>query len=310
MRKPFEVNAYNETNLKLKGYLWAPSESSQLRGALVIAHGMAETILRYDAFAEYLTQRGLAVFGYSHRGHFETAGSLEKLGYLGEDGWSKMAADLGVVVALAKDTFPGLPVAIFGHSMGSYVTRTYLLKDPQGVEAIILSGTGYPKRLDLQAAVLVARIERRLKGADLPSKLLDKLSFGAFNNAFKPNKTPFDWLSSDAEQVQRYIDNPWCGQIHPTSFFEAMAQGLIPVLYGPRPHLEGTSVPMLVMSGALDPVGQMGKGVTQSADFYREAGYAVTLKLYKNGRHEMLNEVNCQAVFEDVWQYLAGVMLC
>lgn len=299
MRKPFEFRSFEEVTIK--GYTWQGETAP--KGVVVIAHGMAETILRYDDFANFLVERGLWVYGYSHRGHFETAGTQERLGYLGDNGWAKMAEDLHTVIEMARAVAPGTPVYLFGHSMGSYVTRTYLVKHPSAVDKVVLSGTGYPQKLELQAAAFLAKWEQRLKGADKPSKLLDKLSFGSFNNAFKPNKSAFDWLSTDLEQVQRYIDNPWCGQIHPASFFEDMATNLVRVLYSKPPTPE-VPVPMLVMSGALDPVGQMGKGVELSARYYKAASYAVTLKLYPKGRHEMLNEVNRTEVYEDIYQWL------
>jgi len=298
MKTAFELNSFNELNIK--GYHWhAESENHAPLGIVVIAHGMAETILRYDAFAEYLVTNGFTVYGYSHRGHFETAGSFERLGYLGENGWSKMAVDLSNVITKAQSENKGIPTFIFGHSMGSYVTRTYLVDHPDRVDGIVLSGTGFPAKLELQAGGILAKLERVLKRKDKPSKLLDKMSFGAFNKSFVPNKTAFDWLSTDTEQVKLYIDNPWCGQLHPSSFFEDMAKNLVRVIYDeiPKPKLE---VPMLIMSGALDPVGQMGVGVKKSADFYKKAGYKVDLKLYENGRHEMLNEVNRDQVFKDV----------
>lgn len=299
MRTTFEFRSFDE--VQIKGYIWQGEQPPQ--GIVVIAHGMAETILRYDEFATYLAEKGLIVYGYSHRGHFETAGSLERLGYIGDNGWAKMAEDLNTVIHMAKAAVPGIPVYIFGHSMGSYVTRTYLVDHPSDVTKVILSGTGCPQKLELQAAALIAKLERTLKGADKPSKLLDKMSFGSFNKVFEPNKTAFDWLSTDLEQVKKYIDNPWCGQIHPASFFESMAKGLAVVLHGPKPKPAGP-VPMLLMSGALDPVGQMGKGVEQSAAFYKAAGYQITQKLYEKGRHEMLNEVNRHEVYKDIYNWL------
>lgn len=298
MRTAFELDSFNE--LKLKGYHWhSQSAENKPLGIVVIAHGMAEIILRYEAFADYLVSNGFTVYGYSHRGHFETAGSFDRLGYLGENGWAKMAEDLSNVIAYAEGENQGVPTFIFGHSMGSYVTRTYMVDHPDSVKGIVLSGTGFPAKLELQAGGIIAKLEKNLKGKDMPSKMLDKMSFGAFNKPFAPNQTAFDWLSTDMAQVKLYIDNPWCGQLHPSSFFEDMAKNLVRVLYKEVPKPKHV-IPMLVMSGALDPVGQMGVGVKKAADFYKNAGYNVELKLYENGRHEMLNEVNRADVFKDV----------
>lgn len=309
MRTPFEFVSCREVTVK--GYRWQaePMELRTPKFVVVLAHGMAETILRYQEFAEFLVKNGMVVYGYSHRGHFETAGSIARLGYLGQDGWRKMILDLAEVVAMAKADFPQVPLVLFGHSMGSFVVRTYLLDNPAKVDAIVLSGTGYPKKLELQAAAIVGTLEQRLKG-DHPSKLLDRLTFGSFNKAFAPTQTPFDWLSSDSAKVQEYMDDPWCGRVHPPSFFADMAKGLLRVLYGemPKPKKQHP-VPMLVMSGALDPVGHAGAGPKQTAALYAAAGYEVTLKLYENGRHEMLNEVNRQQVYEDVLAWLEAQQL-
>jgi len=309
MKTPFEFESFPE--VKVKGYIWqaepseatVPDHATTPSAVVVLAHGMAETILRYQEFAEFLVANGMVVYGYSHRGHFETAGHIDRLGYIGDDGWRKMATDLKQVVELARVSYPERPLILFGHSMGSYLVRTYLLDHPDEVDGIVLSGTGFPKKLELQAAAFLGTIEQRLKG-DRPSKLLDKLSFGSFNAAFAPTKTPFDWLSSDPAQVAAYINDPWCGQVHPSSFFAHMAKGLLRVLYGhqPKPRVD-KPVPMLVMSGVLDPVGQKGEGVKKSANFYQAAGYQVTLKLYEGGRHEMLHEVNRQQVYEDVLEW-------
>lgn len=295
MRTAFELDSFNE--LTLKGYVWKTTDEP--RGLFVIAHGMAETILRYEAFAAYLCEHGFWVYGYSHRGHFETAGSYEKLGYIGKNGWHKMSRDLATVVDYAKSTKSNIPLFLMGHSMGSYLVRTYLLENSDIVDGIILSGTGFPNAFELKMGAYVAGIERLFKGKDLPSKRMDKLSFGSFNQKFKPALTPFDWLSRDAEQVRAYIENPWCGQIHPSSFFEEMANGLYNMLYRQMPQPR-KKIPMFVMSGDKDPVGQMGTGVKKSADYYKDRGYDVSLKLYPEGRHEMLNEVNRAEVYADI----------
>jgi len=310
VKTPFEFESFREVHVK--GYLWhaEPSEATEPDRAptpsavVVLAHGMAETIMRYQEFAEFLVAKGMVVYGYSHRGHFETAGRVDRLGYIGDDGWRKMATDLKQVIDLARASYPGWPIILFGHSMGSYLVRTYLVDHPDKVDGIVLSGTGYPKKIELQAAAFLGTLERRLKG-DRPSKLLDKLSFGAFNTAFAPTKTPFDWLSSDPVQVEAYLNDPWCGQVHPSSFFAHMAKGLLGVLYGdtPRPRAN-KPVPMLLMSGGLDPIGQRGEGVKKSANFYQAAGYQVVVKLYEGGRHEMLHEVNRQQVYEDLLTWM------
>lgn len=300
MKSQFEFDSFNE--VQVKGYCWSNPETKP-RGILILSHGMAESILRYDQFAEFLVKSNIFVYGHSHRGHFETAGSQERLGYLGENGWSKMVSDLNQVVEMAKNAYPGVPVYLMGHSMGSFVTRDYLIEHSTSLDGVILSGTGYPAKFELSAGAAVAKMELFFKREDKPSKLLNSMSFGSYNKKIDPLYTEFDWLSRDKAMVQAYIDSPWCGQLHPTSFFADMASNLVRILYQPT-FKTLKPLPMLVMSGDCDPVGQYGKGVIKTADYYKNLNFKVTTTLYKDGRHEMLNELNREAVAQDILDWL------
>ncbi|MCK8060152.1 MULTISPECIES: alpha/beta fold hydrolase [unclassified Fusibacter] len=297
MRTDFEFDSFNE--VKLEGHKWY-SEDSQPRAIIVLSHGMAESILRYEAFAQFLVDNQFVVYGHSHRGHGQLAAAAGKLGYIGEDGWNKMVEDLKTVVDMAAKDFPGLPKVVYGHSMGSYVARAFLKKYEHEADAIVFSGTGFPSKMELIGAGTIAKIESVFNLKDEPSKRLDKLSFGKFNAQIKDPRTPFDWLSTVEEEVDKYIENPLCGQIHPTSFFVNFIDGLYHLLYKNKPVFNEPQIPVLVLSGSNDPCGECETGVMKTGEYYKNLGFDTEILLYPKGRHEMLNEANRGEVYEDV----------
>jgi alpha-beta hydrolase superfamily lysophospholipase len=297
MRTDFEFVSFNEVTLE--GHVWH-HEESRPKGIIILAHGMAESILRYEQFAHALLAHGFAVYGHSHRGHGQLAADKGKLGYIGQDGWNRMVDDLKTVVDMASSKFPGIPKVVYGHSMGSYVARAFLQKYEHDVDAIVFSGTGYPAKAELLGAGMIAKIESLFNPKDMPSKRLDKLSFGKFNAQIKDPRTPFDWLSTVDDEVNQYIKNPLCGQIHPTSFFVDFIDGLYTLLYKNKPVYQEPLRPVLVLSGAKDPCGECGVGVRKTGEYYKNIGFDTEVILYPEGRHEMLNEINREDVYQDV----------
>jgi alpha-beta hydrolase superfamily lysophospholipase len=304
MRSYFEFMSHEE--VLIRGQHWHTPDTEP-KAVVVIAHGMAEHILRYDTFAEFLLANQIFVYGHSHRGHGETVTSLDALGYIGTDGWNRMADDLETVLQIARKAYPNKPLIIFGHSMGSYVTRGWMTRSFATVDGVILSGTGFPSKVELEGGQLIAKLELLFKGKDVPSKRLDKLSFGKFNKGVQNPKTPFDWLSRDEVMVKEYIDSPFCGQIHPSSFFRDMSAGLISTLYSTH-HTFNPVYPLYIISGEADPVGGYVKGVMKTASYYKTAGFKVTTKLFPEGRHEMLNEINRQDVYQSILKWINEVV--
>lgn len=306
MRKRFDFVSCNEVTLD--AYVWY-AENCTPQGILVLSHGMAESILRYDQFAEFLIQHGIFVYGHSHRGHGEHAAKSNRLGDIGEDGWNRMVDDLNTMVNMAKEAYPTCKIGVFGHSMGSYVARTFLQKYPSAVDAIIFSGTGYPEKGELLGARFIAKIESVFNKKDKPSKRLDKLSFGKFNAQIEHPQTTFDWLSRDPEVVKAYMDDPLCGQVHPTSFFIKFIDGLLDVLYMKKNQFSDHRIPILLVAGAKDPCGSLGLGVYKTADYYKNNSFEVDTLLYPEARHEVLNEINRHEVYQDVLEWLRSKML-
>jgi alpha-beta hydrolase superfamily lysophospholipase len=287
-------------------YRWLPSSRTNTRAAVQISHGMAEHAARYGRFAKQLVAAGYAVYANDHRGHGATAGSLEKVGYLADDrGWEKAVDDMRALTALIKKENPRVPVFLFGHSMGSFLARHYAMLHGGEIKGLILSGTGGDPGLLGKIGLIIAKREAARKGAAARSPFLDNLSFGAFNKKFKPNRTKFDWLSRDNAEVDKYIADPYCGEVFTAGFFCDMLGGIAFINRKQNIAKIPAGLPVYLFSGSLDPVGANTKGVLQVYNALVRAGIKdVTYKFYQDGRHEMLNETNRDEVIEDVIAWL------
>jgi alpha-beta hydrolase superfamily lysophospholipase len=175
-------------------YKWLPEDMSKVRGVVQIAHGMAETAARYERFAGALTKAGYIVYANDHRGHGKTAKTVENVGYLGEDGFNWMVKDMKQLNDIIKNDNPNLPVFLFGHSMGSMLSQSYITLYGDSIKGVILSGTSGKQGLILSLGIKMARGEVEKIGPKTPSEKLNKMTFASYNNEFKPVRTDFDWL--------------------------------------------------------------------------------------------------------------------
>ena len=287
-------------------YKWVPEEVSAVKGVVQIAHGMAEHAARYERFADALTKAGYAVYANDHRGHGKTAGSQEHVGYFADErGWEKVVEDMHALTGIIKKENPGKPFFLFGHSMGSFLSRHYSMLYGSELSALILSGTGGDPRALGKIGLLIAKVIAKLYGKKAKSDILNKLSFGAFNDAFKPNRTDYDWLSRDNAEVDKYVNDPWCGAVFTAGFFCDMLGGLGFINNKENIARIPKSLPIYLFSGAKDPVGGNTKGVSQVYNTLQDAGIVdLTLKFYENARHETLNEINRDEVFQNVIDWL------
>lgn len=299
------ANAYNlsaSDGSSFHVYEWLP-EKSNVRGIIQIVHGMAEHAGRYADFASFLTDHGFVVFANDHRGHGKTAGSTANLGKC--ENWDKLNNDLKMVSNYAAGKFPGKPFFIIGHSMGSFLTRKYMLdKDFKPIGAVILGTADSPGFLGL-LGILITKITKMFYSHNTPGTLLYKMSFGAYNKPFEPKRTNFDWLTRDNNQVDKYICDPYCGAILSISFFNWLLKTLMFINLKMNFDATPKKLPVLVISGDSDPVGNFGKGVTEVYTRYKKAGLNdLELKLYPGGRHELLNETNKNEVYQFIQQWL------
>jgi len=279
---------------------------TEAKANVIIIHGMAEHAQRYDHFAAFLNKNGFNVYAYDQRGHGKTAGNIEKQGFFAEkDGWNKVVADLKIIIETANADFPDLPVFLFGHSMGTFVTRTFITDYDDCMSGVILSGTTGSAGLLGKIGIFLTNIIMLFKKKNSPSPLMDSLSFGDFNKAFKPNRTKFDWLSRDEAQVDKYVDDPYCGAVFSVGFYKDMMKGLE---YVNKPNIAAKvrkDLPMYLFAGDKDPVSKNGKQVKDVFEMYKNAGVSdISMKLYEGARHETLNETNKDDVYNDVLNWL------
>ena len=285
----------------LYGRTWAPEHGAP-RAVLQLVHGIAEHIGRYDRFARFMSDHGYLVCAEDHLGHGNTPENAENLGYTADkDGWVKMTDNVRALHERIAPQYPGILYFILGHSMGSFLTRSYLIRYPGTVDACALLGTGQQPESVLKAGLAACRLEQIRLGKRGRSKLLQSLCFGAYNSQFKPNRTESDWVCSVDEVVDAYIADPFC-QVMPTvTLMRDMLTGIRFNQQAENLAKMDKTTPVFFLSGDQDPVGSNGKGVRAAYQSFLDAGCGhVRLKLYPGGRHEMLNEHNWQDVYDEL----------
>lgn len=282
---------------------WLPQ--GEPRAVVQIVHGVAEHIGRYDHVARFLTGHGFLVCGEDHLGHGQTAGEGEYGWFAKHDGWTLVTADVRRLRQIQGEKYPGVPYFILGHSMGSFLTRTFLCRYPGEVDGAILSGTGQEPAPLVALGKGVAGLLCRLKGSNSVSPLVDQLSLGAYNKKFKPNRTGADWISRDEKAVDAYLADPLCTFKPTVGMFRDMMGGLQYISSSRALAQMDRDTPVYLMSGDQDPVGSMGAGVRKVYGFFQRQGVKdLSMKLYPGGRHEMFNELNRQEVLEDLLAWL------
>ena len=290
---------------QLHGVLWEPTEVAPV-AVLQIAHGVAEYIDRYDDFARFLNGHGVVVVGHDHLGHGRSMTVNGTPAYFGDGAtWKTVTDDLYVLHTRMKEQYPSLPHVLMGHSMGSFLARSYLIRYPGTVKAAILMGTGWQGGLTLSAGLALCNAIAS-KGADKTSPLITKLAFGSYNKKIKNPRTPSDWLSVDEENVDAYIADPLCGGEMTVGLFREMLRGIrFNQKFSSLDKMNGET-PVLLISGNSDPVGDMGAGINQTYTEFKRSGVAdCTVKLYSGLRHEILNEKEHRAeVYGDIWNWM------
>lgn len=295
----------SKDNIKIYGCCWT-NDNVPIKGVVQIAHGMGEHIGRYEEFAKYLGDHGYIVYGNDHRGHGRTGEIANQRGYFSDQhGWEKVVSDMAHLTNIIRKNHPHLPIFLFGHSMGSLLSRDYIMRYGDRVKGVILSGTSGSLGIRGMFGQMFVRLEMKIKGPKAPSPLMYKLSFEAFNDPFEPAKTHFDWLSRDEEEVDKYIKDPLCGGVFTTSFFHDLIKGTRKVNAQQNINKVSKELPIYIFSGEMDPVGNYSKGVLEVYNQYKKADIKdVSIKIYANGRHEMLNEINKYEVYKDILNWI------
>ncbi len=286
--------------LLLRGYEWLPPAAP--RGLVLIAHGMAEHAGRYARFAAALNQAGLAAYAFDHRGHGHSAPSAAGLGHFADrDGWNRAVADLAAAGEVARQRHPGLPLLLFGHSMGSFMAQQFLYEYGERLAGCVLcASNGKPPPIAALGR-LITRLERLRLGRRGISLFIHQMSFGAFNKRFEPARTAFDWLSRDPAEVDRYVADPFCGFPIDVQAWVDFLDGLDAMARPANQARIPKALPVFVIAGTHDPVSGGGKGLRQLLAAYAAAGLSrVESRFYENARHELLNETNRDAVTADI----------
>lgn len=275
------------------------------RACVHVVHGMAEHGLRYGRLARALNEVGINVWAHDHRGHgINTTSGL--LGHFADaDGWRALVDDTWAVSAEMRRTFAGVPLFLFAHSMGSFVGQTLMAERGGEYRGVVLCGTNGPPGAQEAVVRGIAHVQRWLRGARGPGTWVSALVFGDYNRRFAPNRTAFDWLSRDEAEVDTYIADPLCG-------FSLTAQSWVdflegkPVL-GTDAHLQRipTTLPIRVIAGTRDPVGEDAAGVRRLLSAYADAGLTnVTPRFYEDARHELVNETNREQVTGELFAWI------
>lgn len=290
---------------KLHAIRWIPDTEKPVC-IVQIVHGMTEYIDRYDHFANYLAERGILVVGDDHLGHGKSVRPGERYGYFcKEDAPTVLVRDEHRLKKMTQEQYAGVPYIILGHSMGSFIARNYLLKYGAGIDGAIIMGTGMQPKPVLLSGIALTTIEGLIFGDDHVSKLTALISFGSYNKRIEENHEPGNWLSRDEENMKKYAADPMCTFIFTANGFRTMFKLIYNLHDREKLSKMPVNLPVIFLSGAEDPVGDYGKSVKQVYRSFKEIGMEkVQIKLYPKDRHEILNELDKEDVYGDIYRWI------
>ena len=283
---------------------WIPEEEP--KAILQIAHGVTEYILRYEEFAEFLTSKGIIVVGNDHIGHGSSIAENAKPMYFGPEGSFKYAVDdVNTLYKTIKEKYENIPYIILGFSLGSFIVRRFLIDYPDTVDGAILVGTGQIAPIKIKIAKFIAKSEAKKHGEDNPTPMIKSLSFDNYNKLFKPNRTDYDWLCLSKTSLDKYIKDEKRGKELSAGLFREMLSGM--EYTGNLENIKkmNKDIPIIFLSGEMDPVGEKGKSVKKAYDYFKKAGIKdVSMKLYKDLRHDILHEDNAEQIYQDILEFI------
>ncbi len=285
----------------LVGRIYIPD--GEVKGVIHIVHGMTEHIKRYDPFMSTLAENGFVAFGYDNLGHGLTAKDDSELGFIAsKDGWKYLVNDVEVFALSVKHLYPDKPFYLFGHSMGSFIVRLAAVSFSDLYEKLIICGTGGKNPL-ANIGLLLTSLLKVIKGERYISKTVLNMAFGAYNKRFEGN-SKYNWLTKDKSVIQKYAADKLCT----FSFTVSAMHDLITLnsVCNKKSWYKEISkiLPILLISGVNDPVGDYGKGVTQVFNDLKKSGANAKLKLYPDCRHEILNDTCKEEVISDIIKFI------
>lgn len=288
---------------------WIPS--SPIRAILQISHGMTEHIQRYHDFASFLCQQGYLVVGQDHLGHGASVQKDDLRGYFHKtQGNAILIGDMRKLHLKMHKQFPNVPYFMLGHSMGSFLLRQYLQtygedSSVSDLSGAIIMGTGNLPASVLIPALFLCKLVAFFKGDQYRSTFINNLAFGSYNRNFRPVRTSYDWLTRDTKHVDLYAADPWCTFIFTANAYYHMFRGMLTLTLKKNQNKIPKQLPLFLVSGKADPVGNFGKGVLQVMKQYQKIGIQdISMKLYPNDRHEILNELDYETVYQDILEWM------
>lgn len=296
-----EFKLHTKEGVNLHTTVWEPECAP--KGIVQIIHGISEYVARYEHFAAFLTDHGYLVVGEDHPGHGQTAKAGE-IGYL-RGGWMGTVSGIHQVYEEIHRQCPSVPYYMLGHSMGSFLLRTYLFTYHTPLSGAIISGTGWLPSFILPIGLGICKEEALRLGEHKSSPLLEGIMFGGYNKKFRPNRTKYDWLSRDESVIDAYVADPLCGFSVSIQLCREMMTGLRMIQNMNHLNRMQKDLPVYFFAGENDPVGDMGAGVMRCVRAFEKVGMKdVAWKLYPGMRHETLNEFGKELVYQDVLAWL------
>lgn len=306
----------DKDDIEIFVYKWEPETPP--KAVVQIVHGLAEHAKRYTRVAEALCNDGYACYANDARGHGRTAGDLTEktlegnAGVLGPNGWRGVVNDLHELTNIIKKEHPNLPIFLIGHSWGAMLSQDYIQEWGNDIKGCVLSGTnGKVRSLVIKAGKLILKGEIKKLGPTEPSQKMHDMNFKSNNNDWQNDEgaTGFEWLSRDKDEVQKYIDDPWCGFVSPANLWLEFLHGFEQMYNAKNEQKIPKELPIHFISGSLCVIGNKTKGVTAMINRLKKYGVKdVSFKFYKDARHEVFNEINRDEVFKDVIYWLNSHM--
>lgn len=296
------LSSDNETNIHM--VMWEPKNEAKL--IVQIIHGVTENIMRYEELAHFLNERDILVVGIDLLGHGLSTNSGNKKMYFGKEGsWFDVVKDVDTCLSIVKKDYPNIPYVMLGFSLGSFLLRTYLIDYPNNCDGAIIIGTGQTPNFQIALAQMVVKNETKKYGDNVATEQIRKLTFETYNKKFAPNRTPYDWLCSNNEELDKYINDPLRGEAMTVGLFREMLSGMKYTGNIRNVKKMNKDIPILLLSGSQDPVGDFGKGFDKAIRRFKRANIqSISSILYSNLRHDILHENIRLKIYNDIYIWL------
>lgn len=288
---------------------WVPD--GEVLGVVQINHGISEHIGRYEEFAQFLNTKGILVVGMDLLGHgLSTNNGNKKMYFGGPNSYKDVVSDIHYIVQQTKNNYPDVPYTMLGFSLGSFLTRTYMIDYPGIVDGAVLIGTGFISDFKYKSAMFLVNRETKKYGDNVATERVRELSFGTYNKKFKPNRTTHDWLCKSEGALDLYLADPLRGENLTVGIFRELLNAMSYSCQIENINKMNKSRPIYLLSGGDDYVGDRGKGVKKTLTTFKFCGINdVDMKIYPTLRHDILREYECEQIYNDIYGWLVGKQL-